>query len=116
MKHFLLNVIVPGDGEPPPPPALAKIMADLGEVRAAMKAAGHWVFSAGLEPPAASSVVGPGEADLVHEGPFAESKEFVGGFTLIRAADLAEARAWAKKLAAAITLPIEVRPVRDFDG
>ena len=115
MKHFVLNVIVP-EGEPPPPPALAKIMADLGEVRAAMKAAGVWVFSVGLEPPATSSVVGPGEADLVHEGPFAESKEFVGGFTLVRVADRAEAQAWAKRLSAAITLRIEVRPVRDLDA
>ncbi|HSL35969.1 MAG TPA: YciI family protein [Arthrobacter sp.] len=46
------------------------------------------------------------------DGPFAEAKEHVGGFTVIEAADLDAALGWAEKLARATTLPIEVRPVQ----
>jgi hypothetical protein len=49
------------------------------------------------------------------DGPFAEGKEHIGGFTIINAADLDAALEWASKLARATTLPIEVRPFRgDF--
>jgi hypothetical protein len=44
------------------------------------------------------------------DGPFAEGREHVGGFSVIRADDLDEALRWGRKLALATTLPIEVRP------
>ena len=47
---------------------------------------------------------------LATDGPFAESKEHVGGFIIIKAPDLDAALDWARKAARAITLPIEVRP------
>ena len=53
-----------------------------------------------------------GGALRVTDGPFAEGKEHVGGFWIIRAADLDEALAWARKAAKATTLPIEVRPLQ----
>jgi hypothetical protein len=49
---------------------------------------------------------------LITDGPFAEGKEHVGGFTIVEAPDLDAALAWGRKLAQATTLPIEVRPVR----
>jgi hypothetical protein len=47
------------------------------------------------------------------DGPFAEGKEHVGGFTIIRAPDLDSALEWGRKLARVTTLPIEVRPFQD---
>jgi hypothetical protein len=47
------------------------------------------------------------------DGPFAEGKEHIGGFTIIKAPDLDAALDWARKLAQASTLPIEVRPLQD---
>lgn len=49
---------------------------------------------------------------LTTDGPFAESKEHLGGFYVIEAPDLDAALAWASKTAAAVNHPIEVRPFR----
>jgi len=49
----------------------------------------------------------------LHDGPFAESKEQLGGFYLIEVADLDAALAWARKLPLAGDGSIEVRPVID---
>jgi len=112
MNMYLLSVIEPV-GPMPPPEFLAKVMADVTVVRTEMGAAGAWVFSGGLHPPTTATMVRfkDGES-LLTDGPFTEGKEHIGGFTIIRAADLDAALGWAKKLARAITLPIEVRPFR----
>jgi hypothetical protein len=47
---------------------------------------------------------------LLTDGPFAEGKEHVGGFLVIKAPDLDAALGWAAKATRAVTLPIEVRP------
>jgi len=44
------------------------------------------------------------------DGPFIESKEQIGGVTILKAADLDAALSWARKLARATTTPVEVRP------
>ena len=111
MPQYLLNLIQPV-GEVPPPEVLEPLMRDVAAVSDEMRAAGVWVFAAGLHQPEATTVVRPSGGDvLVTDGPYAESKEFIGGFTLIEAADLDAALEWARKLARATTLPIEVRPV-----
>jgi len=51
---------------------------------------------------------------LVTDGPFAEGKEHIGGFWIIRAPDLDAALGWARKAAVACKLPIEVRPMVDM--
>jgi hypothetical protein len=114
MRQYLLGMHQP-DGDPPPPEMLGPIMARVNAVTAEMKAAGVWVFAAGLERPRTSTVVrARGDDILVIDGPYTEGKEHLGGFTVIRVADLDEALAWARKLAAALPLPIEVRPVKDI--
>ena len=50
---------------------------------------------------------------LTTDGPFAEGKEHLGGFTIVRAPDLDTALDWAGKMASATTLPVEVRPFQD---
>jgi hypothetical protein len=115
MPQYLLNVIQP-DGEPPAPDVLEPIIADLRALQAEMKAAGAWVFSAGLHPASAATVVRrDGGETLLTDGPYVEASEHIGGFTLIEASDLDGALAWAGRMAEATTLAIEVRPVADHD-
>jgi len=110
MSHYLLSVYQP-EGTPPPPERLAQIMRDVDAVNQEMVAAGVWVFSGGLHAPSTATVIRPpGEGLVMTDGPFAESKEYLGGLTIIDAADLDEALAWGRKVAGATTLPIEVRP------
>ena len=111
MPQYLLSLIQP-DGEAPPPEVLDPIMRDVAAVTAAMRAAGAWVFSAGLHAPETATVVRPAGGDfLVTDGPYAEAKEHVGGFTVVEAEDLDAALEWGRRVARATTLPVEVRPV-----
>ncbi len=113
MKQYLLSVYQP-TGPMPTPEELGPIMQEVDRVRAEMQAAGAWVFSGGLFPPSTATVVRTqGDGFLVTDGPFAESKEHLGGLTVIAAADLDAALEWGRRLAGATTLPIEVRPFAD---
>jgi hypothetical protein len=117
MKRYLLSIYQP-DGDPPPPEVLDPIMTDVAAVNAELRAAGAWVFAGGLHPPSTATVVrlADGRKDgelLTTDGPFTEGKEHLGGFTVIQAPDLDAALEWGRKLARAITLPIEVRPLYD---
>ena len=113
MKQYLLSMYQP-DGDPPPPEILGPIMRDVHRIRQEMQDAGAWVFTAGLHAASAATVVRVKDGlPLFTDGPFAEGKEHIGGFTIIEAPDLDVALDWARKLAEATTLPIEVRPVRD---
>jgi len=113
MKHYLLTVYQP-DGDPPPADELGEITRHTLAVDQALREAGVWVFSGGLHPASASTVVHPrGDGVPMTDGPYVEGKEHVGGLTIIRAENLDEALAWGKKIAQATTLPIEVRPFQD---
>src|SRR4029450_4160216 len=82
------------------------------------KAAGVWVFNGGLHAPSTATVVRVQRGDmLITDGPFAEGKEHIGGFLIVKVPDLDAAIAWAGKVAQALTiegrsdgLPIEIRP------
>jgi len=112
MAQYLLSIYQP-DGPPPPPERLHVIMRDVTALVDEIKAAGAWVFNGGLHPPETATVVRPKAADLlVTDGPYVESKEHIGGFLIVDAADLDAALGWARRLARAVTLPIEVRPFR----
>ena len=89
-------------------------MARTGKVTDEMKAAGSWVFVGGLRPSHATTVVRPGNGTTtMTDGPFAETKEQLGGFWVIQVDDLDQALAWAEKCALACGQPIEVRPFDD---
>ena len=116
MKNYLLSVYQP-EGTPPPPDVLEKIMQELATLRDEMKAAGAWVFSGGLNAPSTATVLRFDGSDvLLTDGPFAEGKEYLGGFTIVRAPDLDSALEWGRRLARVVTLPIEVRPFVDEAG
>jgi hypothetical protein len=109
MALYLLNIMQP-DGPPPAPEALAQIMADVGAMIAETRAAKAWVFDGGLAPQSSSTVVRTVDgAPMITDGPYAEAKEFIGGFVIVRAADIDEALVWGAKISRATTLPIEVR-------
>jgi len=110
MTQYLLSVVEPtGDGTLPPD--LYQIMTDVGEVDRQMREAGVWVFAGGLHSPKTATVVRVADGEvLTTDGPYAEGKEHLGGFTIIETEDLDAALEWGRKLALATTLPIEVRP------
>ena len=113
MKQYLLSIYQP-EGEAPAPEVLEPIMRDLEAVNAELRAAGAWVFAGGLHPPSTATVVRLKDNEvLTTDGPYIEGKEHIGGFTVIQAPDLDAALEWGRKLARAITLPIEVRPLED---
>jgi hypothetical protein len=73
--------------------------------------------SEALQPVATATTVRVREGKtMVTDGPFAETKEQLGGFYLIEAADLDAAIAWAAKIPGARYGCIEVRPVVNFPG
>ena len=113
MTQYLLSIYQP-DGDPPPPAVLEKVMRNLEALNRELKAAGAWVFDAGLHPPSTATVVRLQDGDvLTTDGPFAEGKEHIGGFWVIEAPDLDAALEWGRKAARACTVPIEVRPFQE---
>jgi hypothetical protein len=76
-----------------------------------LKSTGAWVFSGRLHDPDTATVVRMSAREvLTTDGPFAESKEHLGGFYIIEAPDLDAALHWAAKVTDATRKPIEVRP------
>ena len=111
MKQYMLSVCYPAGGTQPPPDALQKIMRNVSAVHEEMQAAGVWVFGGGLTPPSSATVLRhQGGEVITTDGPFIESKEQIGGISILKAPDLDAALAWGRKLAQAIGTPIEVRP------
>jgi hypothetical protein len=116
VRQYLLSIYQP-DTESPPPELLDKVMADLEDINRELETAGQWVFAGGLHAPSTATVLRPRDGEvLITDGPFVEGKEHLGGFTIIKAADLDEAIAWGRRYAEATTLPVEVRPFQgDID-
>jgi hypothetical protein len=79
-----------------------------------VKAAGAWVFAGGLHPASTATVVrSSGGKVVTTDGPYLETKEQLGGFWVIEAADLDAALRWAAKGSQACEAPVEVRPFQD---
>jgi hypothetical protein len=116
MPQYLLTMYQP-DGDPPPPEVLEPMMEKIAAWRQDLQAAGAWVFTGGLHPASTATVVRVRDGDaIITDGPFAEGKEYLGGFTIVKAPDLDAALEWGRRLARVVTLPIEVRPFVDEAG
>jgi len=116
MKQYLLAVQY-DESTPWPAEADRAQRARTAKVNDEMRTAGVWVFAGGLLPSTATTVVRPGNGTTtITDGPFAETKEQLGGFWVIRCEDLDQALAWADKCALACGSPIEVRPFEDAQG
>jgi hypothetical protein len=115
MKHYMLAVhMVEGT----PVPAEDEIQAayrDTAAFNTEIQAAGAFVFGGGLLPPDTATVVrAQGGKVVTTDGPFAETKEQLGGFWVIKVADLDAALDYAGRASAACRQPVEVRPFEDF--
>jgi hypothetical protein len=115
MKQYLLAVHMV-EGDPVPPEAeMRQAYQAVDAFNAELKSAGAWVFAGGLHPPATATVVrSQGGQVVTTDGPFAETKEQLGGFWVVRAPDLDAALAWAAKGSAACGGPVEVRPFQEL--
>ena len=100
------------DGAPQlSPEKMQTAFAQTDRINAELQSAGAWVFGGGLLPPETATVVRvQSGATTMTDGPFAETKEQLGGFWVIQCNDLDEALAWAEKCAEACMNPVEVRP------
>jgi hypothetical protein len=76
-----------------------------------MQDQGAWVFGGGLMPiDQTTTVDNTGDRPIVTDGPYSESKEYLGGFWVIEATDLDRALEWATEASEACRAKIEVRP------
>jgi hypothetical protein len=88
-----------------------RMVAQVAEFNTELEASGAWVFANGLQPASSATVVRSTDGQLsMTDGPYAESKEVLGGFWIIDVPDLDVALEWARKGAAACEGPVEVRP------
>ena len=111
MPQYLVAIYHPDDYDPS-----VETEAMIDEIHALnreMMAAGARVFVAGLAPvsSARSLRAQPNGKVLATDGPYTETKEHIGGFWVLEAADLNEALAWGRKAAVACRAPVEVRPI-----
>lgn len=92
-------------------PDAQRAVAQVGVFNDELQAAGAWVFAGGLQPPTSATVVRSTDGEVsMADGPYAESKEQMGGFWVIEAPDLDAALDWARRGSTACEGPVEVRP------
>jgi hypothetical protein len=81
--HYLLSVVADTTDLATPTE-----MAAIDVFNERLRAEGHWVLAAGLQPPTAATVIDNRSGKtIVTDGPFAETKEFIAGFWIIDAPD-----------------------------
>ena len=111
MSQYLLAVhMVEGEPEPPAD-VIQKMYKQVDIFNQEIQDEGAWVFAGGLEAPTTATVVRNTDGKVVTtDGPFAETKEQLGGFWVVEAPDLDAALALAARGSAACGAPVEVRP------
>ena len=111
MAEYLLSVHHDYDEEFPPLEEMQPVFEAVDRFNQKLQDEGVWVFAGGLMPiEQATTVDNTGAEPLVTDGPYAESKEYLGGFWVINAPDLDAALQWARKASAACRGKVEVRP------
>ena len=117
MTQYLLAVHMV-EGEPTPSEAeMQQAYKRVDDFNAELQSSGAWVFAGGLHPPSTATVVrAQGGQVVTTDGPFAETKEQLGGFWVIDAPDLDAALKLAAKGSAACGGPVEVRPFQELPG
>lgn len=115
MPRYLLSVYGPAErtefGSYPSKDAMLQAFADTGAFNEKLHRDGHFVFADGLEAAtSATTVDGQGKRPVFTDGPYLETKEYLGGFWVIEAADLDEALALAAEGSWACRGKVEVRP------
>ncbi|MEX2459524.1 MAG: YciI family protein [Actinomycetota bacterium] len=116
MKYLLQIWSDEGSSGESAPEAIAGMFEEYGKLTDEMRAEGVFLGGEGLQPTSTATSVRVREGDVsVIDGPFAETKEQLGGFFLIECADLDGAIAWAGKIPGARGGTIEIRPVAEYE-
>jgi hypothetical protein len=111
MTHYMLSVIDSTESYDMPIEQAQPIFEATGAFNKKIQADGTWVFSGGLERLETATVVdGTRDDVVVTDGPFAEAKEYLGGFWVIEAPDLDAALKIAAEGSKACRSKIEIRP------
>ena len=117
MRYLLMITAADADGEQIPPEEVATAMAGYAAFNAEAGAAGALLGGERLRPSGTATTVRVrGTETLITDGPFAETKEHIGGFYLIEAEDLDAAIRWAEKIPGARFGSVEIRPIWEMDG
>jgi hypothetical protein len=119
MARYLLSAhgVKGGVSAPMSDEEMQQMVGRVGMLEEEMKSAGALLLSGRLHDPATATVVRVSDGELLTtDGPFVESREYLGGFYVIEAADLDAALGWASKVTACIGKPIEVWPFMDTAG
>ena len=111
MTQYMLSVHHGPEGPQFTPEQMQQAFKQVDAFNKEIVDAGIWVFGGGLESPEIATMVdATGSETVITDGPYAETKEYLGGFWVIEAPDLDAALEWAAKASAACERPIEVRP------
>jgi hypothetical protein len=109
MPQYLVCNYLPDDFDPST--VTEAMMEEIHAVNREMIAAGVRKFACGIAPPAKAKTLRkqPDGKVIVTDGPYAETKEHMGGFWIVEAANMDEALVWARKGLIACDVPGEVR-------
>jgi hypothetical protein len=119
MKYMLIIVGTEGEEQGEMSPEDMQAAMDVwNDYNRQLVDAGAFVAGDGLQPSATATTVAHDEGGerVVTDGPFAETKEQVGGFYVLECENLDAALEWAKKVPIRPGGSVEVRPVMDFTG
>lgn len=117
MVQYLLSVHVNEADTDPSPEVIERMYAQVDKFNEEVKTSGNWVFAGGLHPTTTATVVDATGGDVVTtDGPYAESKEHLGGFWIVHVDDLDGALELARRASEACEGPVEVRPFQDYTG
>jgi hypothetical protein len=109
MTQYLVAIHLPDDFDPS---LVDEAMSrDIDALNEEMIAAGARIFAGGLSSPSSAKSLRarPDGKVLITDGPYLETKEHIGGFWILKAANLDEALAWGRKAVVACRAPVEVR-------
>lgn len=114
MTQYLMSVYHGAEGPNLTKEEMLQSFKDTDVFNDEIMASGHWVFAGGLHGQDSATVVDNTKDEaIVTDGPYAETKEQLGGFWIIEAADLDEALELAKRGSKACRAAVEVRPFHD---
>jgi hypothetical protein len=111
MPQYLVSIQLPDNYDPSREDEA--VIRDVHALNEEMDAVGIRLFAGGLEPASkAKTLRKQANGDvIITDGPYVEAKEHIGGFSIVEAADMDEALAWARKAALACRVPVEVRGI-----
>ena len=114
MPQYLVCNYLPDDFDPST--VTEAMIEEIHALNREMIASGARKFACGIAPVADAKTVRkqPDGKVLITDGPYTETKEHMGGFWILEAANMDEALAWAKKGAIACGVPGEVRELLFF--